>query len=421
MLKLLNRAGHKETREDLKDTVVALHKELAEVYERERGRDAACARRVQRAEAETRELREQIAGLQMRASICADERDRLRSQLNDVLAGSKYEYKHSAINVAQIPAQPLSESPGALKDTQQLSVNPAEGDHDEDSADGANVEEEDSVGHCQPSLTIVYDLDGLEVSNESTKESLTALLKLSGTLVVGITDGTLAGPTRTFWDLMPLNARISKRCLLFCETSMVLYRSNETGETVVDYSYGPFPGNAKRYLQPAIVKALVDEARTGLKEWFTDLQATPSLLEDSAHFLHGLASRWSIEDAPVSNDPSQTPRIELRGEEGASLSDESRNDQLYGCAVFGIPAILGDKYLTRRLAAHPELRAHVQGQPVTYVSGASGDGQIPPLSLTYMASVHGLSKVCLGLAMKRRSESSLANLGALHHFCCYYI
>lgn len=56
MLKLLNRVGHKETREDLKDAVVALHKELAEVYEQERGRDAAYAQRLQRAEAENREL-----------------------------------------------------------------------------------------------------------------------------------------------------------------------------------------------------------------------------------------------------------------------------------------------------------------------------------------------------------------------------
>jgi hypothetical protein len=57
----------------------------------------------------------------------------------------------------------------------------------------------------------------------------------------------------------------------------------------------------------------VSEARAGLKQWFNDLHATPALLADQSHFLHGLASQWRHEDAPVTSDPDQTPRIELRG------------------------------------------------------------------------------------------------------------
>lgn len=395
MLKLLNRVGHKETREDLKDAVVALHKELAEVYEQERGRDAAYAQRLQRAEAENRELREQIAGLQMRASICADDRDRLRLRLNGILANPKPEYDHLPMKVAERSVEAWSKSSGGHKDTSQIVVeHPAVDYLDEDQADGANNKEEEKDEQIRSSLlTVVYDLDGLAVLEGCAAESLTSMLELSGTLIVGITDGTLEGPARAFWDSMPLNARISKRCLLFCETGMVLYHSNEIGEPITDASYGPFPGNTKRYLQPAIVNALVDEARIGLKEWFKDLQTTPILLGDASHFLHGIASRWSIEDAPLTNDSNQTPRIELRGE-GSSLSVDTESEQSYGCTIFGVPAGLGDKYFTRRLAANPELRARVQGQPVPAVQpAAKGDKQKAPLSLSYMASVHGLSKV----------------------------
>jgi len=395
MLKLLNRAGHKETREDLKIAVVALHKELAEAYEQERGRDASYTQRLQRAEAENRELREKIAGLQMRASICAGERDRLRSQLNGILTNPRPENDHSPINVAERSVEAQSKSSGGHKDASQIAVeHPAADDLDEDQADGANNEEEEADEQFRSLLTVVYDLDGLAVGDGSAAESLRSLLELSGTLFVGITVGTLEGPARAFWNSMPLSARTSKRCLLFCETGMVLYRSNEIGEPTTDASYGPFPGNTKRYLQPAIVNAFVDEARLGLKEWFVDLQTTPILLGDASHYLHGIASRWSIENAPLTNDSNQTPRLELRGEEGASLSVDAESEQCYGCTIFGVPAGLGDKYLTRRLAAHPELRAHLQGQPVTAVqTAANGDKHKAPLSLSYMASVHGLSKV----------------------------
>ena len=58
--------------------------------------------------------------------------------------------------------------------------------------------------------------------------------------------------------------------------------------------------------------ALVAAAREGLREWFTDLRNDPTLL-DEGHWMHALAARWSEEDAPVTQDASQTPRIELQG------------------------------------------------------------------------------------------------------------
>lgn len=82
---------------------------------------------------------------------------------------------------------------------------------------------------------------------------------------------------------------------------MVLYRPDpETGEPVEDESYGPFPGNEKRFLSTQLVNKLIAQARFGMKEWFSDLKKDPSLL-DAGHWLHGLAEKWSMEDAPVSN------------------------------------------------------------------------------------------------------------------------
>jgi len=75
--------------------------------------------------------------------------------------------------------------------------------------------------------------------------------------------------------------------------------------------------------------------RAGIRAWFTDLLATPSLL-DEGHFLHSLASRWSAEDAPLTHDNTQTPRIELRG---------SPPHQLVGMVIAGVPVAFGVKYL----------------------------------------------------------------------------
>jgi hypothetical protein len=395
MLKLLNRAGHKETREELKDAVMAMHKELAEAFERERGRDAACARRVQRAEAEARELREHVAGLEIRAAVCAGERDRLRAQLADALAAPMPEPKDAPMPFVVAPPLP----PAALRcpheEDPPCTVEPsAASEPDADDDVDANQEAYEAGARVRPSLTAVYDLDGFLTGNTSVGEGLIALVATPGTLVVGVTDGPLEGLARAFWAALPLEARISGRCLLFCDTCMLLYRSNALGEPVEDESYGPFPGNTKRYLRQATVGSLVSEARAGLKQWFKELNATPALLADQSHFLHGLASQWMHEDAPVTSDPARTPRVELRGEKGALFYQSSGGDRCCGCAVVGVPVALSDKYLTSRLAAHPDLRAHVQGRPV-HNRPVLQEGPQQALALRYEATVPGLSKVIL--------------------------
>jgi hypothetical protein len=64
-----------------------------------------------------------------------------------------------------------------------------------------------------------------------------------------------------------------------------------------------------------------------------------------------LAPRWAKEDAPVTNDADQTPRIELRG---------PSDTQVVGIMIAGIPTVYGDKYLTANLAPFKE---EISGQP----------------------------------------------------------
>lgn len=107
-------------------------------------------------------------------------------------------------------------------------------------------------------------------------------------------------PSLRFWDCLPCEARKDGRVLLFCETGMSLYRSDGDGEPAEVTGYGPFPGNEKRYLTEDTIAKLVKAARAGLKAWFSDLRDDPSLLAEG-HWLHGLAVRWSQEDAPLSH------------------------------------------------------------------------------------------------------------------------
>jgi len=201
----------------------------------------------------------------------------------------------------------------------------------------------------QVRFTIISDLDGTllpkphkeagTVVHPSLRQGaafspLVALLN-QGAAVIGVTGGRLSVQKERFWDDLPLSARKEGRVLLFCETGMVLYRGDpSTGEPVEDEAYGPFPGNEKRYLARSTVDGLVAGIRAGLRAWFTDLESAPGLL-DEGHFLHALAARWSKEDAPLTHDNSQTPRIELRG---------SAPDKLVGMVIAGVPVAFGEKY-----------------------------------------------------------------------------
>jgi hypothetical protein len=80
---------------------------------------------------------------------------------------------------------------------------------------------------------------------------------------------------------------------------------------VEDLAYGPFPGNQKKYLSKATVDLVVAGARQGIKQWFSDLKKDPKLLDKGQFWLLGLADKWCLEDAPLTSDVEQVPRIEV--------------------------------------------------------------------------------------------------------------
>jgi hypothetical protein len=107
---------------------------------------------------------------------------------------------------------------------------------------------------------------------------------------------------------------------------MILYRSDTEGNPVEDETYGPFPGNTKRFLSQDTVDEIVIAIQGGIKQWFKDLKEDPSLLEPN-HWLHAKCDQYSMEDAPVTNDIHITPRIELRG---------SPDTGIFGLVVAGV-------------------------------------------------------------------------------------
>jgi hypothetical protein len=213
-------------------------------------------------------------------------------------------------------------------------------------------------------LTIISDLDGTLLPGPKKVNNILVHPKLGdgavyaplinllekGASIVGVTGSRITMHKPRFWDELPLNARIEGRVLLFCETGMVLYRSDNKGNPVEDESYGPFPGNTKRFLRQQTIDSIVAAARAGLKQWFTDLKENPSLL-DEKHWLHGKCERWCKEDAPVTNDPDMTPRIELRG---------PSDTQVVGVMIAGIPIQYGDKYLASNFKPFSD---EISGQP----------------------------------------------------------
>ena len=99
-----------------------------------------------------------------------------------------------------------------------------------------------------PRITVISDLDGTllpaprkvdgRVKHPSLAEGaafapIVELLEGGGS-IVGVTGGKLALQRSRFWDCLPLAARREGRVLLFCETGMVMYGSDENGEPVED-------------------------------------------------------------------------------------------------------------------------------------------------------------------------------------------
>lgn len=146
-----------------------------------------------------------------------------------------------------------------------------------------------------------------------------------------------------------MKARAEGRCLFFTETGICLHRPNELGEPVEDMTYGPFPGNKKAFIKPETVEAAIVKLRVGLRSFYTDLKNDPSMLEASS-WIHKLAERWSVEDAPLSVDPAQTPRIEVRG--------DLEKGEVVGIMVAGVPVAYGSKYLGDCLVP-----GEIEGQP----------------------------------------------------------
>jgi hypothetical protein len=86
---------------------------------------------------------------------------------------------------------------------------------------------------------------------------------------VGVTGSRITMHKPRFWDELPLKARVEGRVLLFCETGMVLYRSDTEGNPVEDETYGPFPGNTKRFLRQQTIDRLVSHS-SKKKTYFID-------------------------------------------------------------------------------------------------------------------------------------------------------
>jgi hypothetical protein len=80
-----------------------------------------------------------------------------------------------------------------------------------------------------PSL-LRTEVDGVlvhpKVSDGPVFAPLVALLE-KGATIVGVTGSRITMHKPRFWDELPLKARQEGRCLLFCETGMVLYRADE--------------------------------------------------------------------------------------------------------------------------------------------------------------------------------------------------
>jgi hypothetical protein len=115
--------------------------------------------------------------------------------------------------------------------------------------------------------------------------------------------------------------------------------TGDGGEPVEDTFYGPFEGNTQRYLSEAVIDQVIAAMRKGLREFFTDLKADRSLLEEG-HWIHGLADRWADEDAPVTEDRTLTPRIEMR---------KNSRGKTFGMIIAGCPVQYGSKYLSPKI------------------------------------------------------------------------
>lgn len=105
-----------------------------------------------------------------------------------------------------------------------------------------------------------------------------------------------------------------------------------------------------RYLDDDLVDEIVMEVRRSIRSFFTDLKADRTMLEPS-NFLYTLADVYSQTDAPVTNDNTQTPRIELRGE---------RPGHVFGAVIVGVPVQFSDKYFGSYFNRNPKVRPLVR-------------------------------------------------------------
>lgn len=63
-----------------------------------------------------------------------------------------------------------------------------------------------------------------------------------------------------------------------------------------------------------------------------------------------MADRWCNEDAPVTQNNTVTPRIEMR---------KAPNGKTFGMIIAGVPVQYGDQYLTPKINKIKEVKTHI--------------------------------------------------------------
>ena len=202
-----------------------------------------------------------------------------------------------------------------------------------------------SVNCTMTRLTIITDLDGTLLPrpfgtvgasahpNLSTGPAYAPLVALlnAGATVIGVTGSTLATHKVRFYDELPLEHRRAGRVLLAVQTGSTLYRGSAAdGEPLVDTEFTAYLAkHVAIRLTDAVVTALIDEGRAGIRRFFADLECNPSLVDPSGSLAYLLDC--SANEIPVTTDGKRVPRIEVR--EGNSA------------VVFvGVPSSLGARY-----------------------------------------------------------------------------
>jgi hypothetical protein len=195
-------------------------------------------------------------------------------------------------------------------------------------------------------LTIISDLDGTllprptgladgTVTHPNLSEGpcyrpLVRLLDL-GCKVVGVTGSRLATHQERFFDELPLAHRKAGNVWLAVQTGSCLYKGSPVDGSPMECE--AFSATLRRKVSTSIpldvVEVLIESGRKGIRRFFADLQADPSLVDANGPlgYLHGC----DASEVPITQDDQTVPRIEVRDGQSAVV-------------FVGVPSSLGANY-----------------------------------------------------------------------------